>query len=205
VLAVGDAVSRFKPGDRVMGEGSGTYAEIARSREDSLAIMPESLSYEEAAAIPTVFSAAYHMLICRAHLAIGETMLVMAGGSGVGSAAIQIGKAMSARILTTASSEEKLERARALGAHVGINYRVQDFAPRVREETNGEGVDLVFEHIGSPVWEGCFATLKRGGRLVTCGVTAGYLVTPHLVNPDATHPYRYSRSVLPRTSGTSCV
>ena len=180
VLAVGPAVSRFKSGDRVMGEGSATYAEVARAREDSLVAMPASLSYEEAAAIPTVFSAAYHMLICRAHLGLGETMLVMAGGSGVGSAAIQIGKAMTARIITTASSQEKLERAKALGAHVGVNYKEEDFAARVREETGGEGVDLVFEHIGTPVWDGCFASLKRGGRLVTCGVTAGHLVTLHL-------------------------
>jgi NADPH:quinone reductase-like Zn-dependent oxidoreductase len=180
VLTVGDAVTRFKAGDRVMGEGSATYAQIARAREDTLVMMPASLSFEEAASIPTVFSAAYHMLVCRAKLSIGETMLVMAGGSGVGSAAIQIGRAMSARILTTASSDDKLQRARELGARVGINYREQDFAERVREETNGEGVDLVFEHIGTPVWEGCFASLKRGGRLVTCGVTAGYLVTLHL-------------------------
>ena len=180
VLAAGSAVTRFKPGDRVMGEGSGTYAEVARGRDDSLALMPASLSYEEAAAIPTVFSAAYHMLICRSHLGVGETMLVMAGGSGVGSAAIQIGAAMSARIITTASSQQKLERAKNLGAHIGINYKDEDFAARVREETGGEGVDLVFEHIGTPVWEGCFASLKRGGRLVTCGVTAGHLVTLHL-------------------------
>ena len=142
--------------------------------------MPDWLSFEEAAAIPVAFSTAWHMLLCKAQLQMGEDVLVMAGGSGVGSAAIQIAKKAGARVITTASSDEKLDKARALGADEGINYSREDFGQRVRELTEGQGVDVVLEHIGSPVWEGCFASLKRGGRFVICGVTAGHMVELHL-------------------------
>lgn len=181
VAQVGDAVREFQVGDRVVGEAiAGTYAEYARCHPAELAKMPDWLSYEEAAAIPVVFCTAWHMLICKAALQPGETALIMAGGGGVGSAGIQIAKKAGAVVITTASTEEKLERAVALGADYGINYKKDDFAQKVKEITNGEGVDVVLEHIGTPVWEGCFASLRNGGRFVICGVSAGARVELHL-------------------------
>lgn len=181
VAALGGAVTQFQVGQRVMGVGTGgTYAEYARASADRVQPIPEGIPYEEAAGVPTVFCTVWRMLVRKAHIAPGEDVLVMAGGSGVGSAAIQVCKLHGARVFTTASTDDKLEKARGLGADVGINYRQEDFAKRVLELTGGEGVDIVFEHIGTPVWEQCFASLKRGGRLVTCGVTAGHMVQLHL-------------------------
>lgn len=180
VLEVGPQVTKFKPGDRVFGTGSATYAEIARVRPETTELIPPGLSYEEAAAIPVAFCTAWHLLVCKVRLTLGEDVLIMAGGSGIGSAAIQVAKAAGARVFTTASSDAKLEKAKALGADFTINYRTEDFAAKVRELTDGQGVDVVFEHIGTPVWDGCFASLKRGGRFITCGVSAGHLVTLHL-------------------------
>jgi alcohol dehydrogenase len=105
----------------------------------------------------------------------------MGGGSGTGVYGIQFAKAAGARVITTAGSDEKLEKAKALGADEVINHReTPEFSDRVRELTGGQGVDLVFEHIGTPVWESCWASLKRRGRLVICGVTAGHWVSLHL-------------------------
>ncbi|MBI2888006.1 MAG: zinc-binding dehydrogenase [Chloroflexi bacterium] len=175
-------IGRFKKGDRVLGTGvGGTYAEYGRAGTERLHPMPEWMSFEEAAAIPTVFSAAWQALVVRARITFGEDVLVMAAGSGVGSAAIQIAKHAGCRVLTTASSQDKLERARAIGADVGINYREHpEFSKEVLANTGGAGVDLIYEHIGQSVFEQCFRSLKRGGRLVTNGVTAGHLVQLHL-------------------------
>ena len=182
VVAVGSACSRIKVGDRIMGVGnSGAYAEYVRAPEASVQVVSDTIPYEEAAAIPIAFTTSWHMMVCKANLGTAEDVLVMAGGSGIGSAAIQIAKLYGDRVLTTASTDEKLEKAKALGADEGINYReLPEWAPRVRELTGGEGVDLVFEHIGDTVWEQCFASLKRGGRFVTAGVTAGHRVQLHL-------------------------
>ncbi|MSQ14271.1 MAG: hypothetical protein EXR50_00180 [Dehalococcoidia bacterium] len=181
VAAVGSVVRGFKIGDRVMGEAiAGAYAEYARCHPAELALIPEWLSYEEAAAIPVVFCTSWHMLLCKAGLSLGETALIMAGGSGLGSAGIQIAKRAGAAVITTAGSADKLERALALGADYGINYKEEDLAQRVKEITNGRGVDVVLEHIGTPVWEGCFASMANGGRFVICGVSAGHRVQLHL-------------------------
>lgn len=173
---------RLKPGDRVLGVATGgSYAELARARMGELHPVPDWMSFEEAAAVPTVFAAAWQALVVRAGIRLGEDVLVMAAGSGVGSAAIQIAKIAGCRVLTTASSDDKLQKAGELGADVGINYRqFPAFSDNVREHTGGAGVDLLYEHIGQVVWEQAFRSLKRGGRLVTNGVTTGHLVQLHL-------------------------
>lgn len=183
VARLGQGVTGFNVGDRVLGlaaGGKGGYAEYACIQKEDLQPIPQGLSFEEAASIITVFSTAWHMLLCRAKLTIGEDVLVMAAGSGVGSAAIQIAKRVGARVITTASTDDKLEKAKALGADEGINYNKDDFDVKVRELTGGQGVDVVLDHIGAPVWEKCYASLKVGGRFITCGVTAGHRVEFHL-------------------------
>ncbi|MBI4497378.1 MAG: zinc-binding dehydrogenase [Chloroflexi bacterium] len=174
---------RFKKGDRVLGVGSGgTYAEYARAPMDRVHLMPDWMSFEEAAAIPTVYAAAWRAIVVRARITFGEDALVMAAGSGVGTAAIQIAKYAGCRVLTTASSDAKLEKARALGADIGINYKEHpEFSKQVLEHTGGAGVDLIYEHIGQSVFDQCYRSLKRGtGRLVTNGVTSGHLTQLHL-------------------------
>jgi NADPH:quinone reductase-like Zn-dependent oxidoreductase len=141
---------------------------------------PAALSFAEAAALPLDMLTAWHMLIARAQLRIGETVLIHAGGSGVGSAAIQIAKLWGARIFTTVGTPEKAERARALGADETILYRETDFALEVRKLTNKRGVDVVFEHVGGETFERSLRSLARGGRLVTCGATTGAEVTVNL-------------------------
>ena len=134
---------------------------------------PPSLSFAEAAALPLDMVTAWHMLIARAQLRAGETVLVQAGGSGVGSAGIQIAKLWQATVYTTVGNAEKAKRAKELGADETILYRETDFVAAVRALTNKRGVDVVFEHIGADTFERSLKTLARGGRLVTCGATAG--------------------------------
>ena len=134
---------------------------------------PESLSFAEAAAIPLDMVTAWHMLLARAQLRAGETVLVQAGGSGVGSAAIQIARLWHATVYTTVGSAEKAKRAKQLGADETILYRETDFVAVVRALTNKRGVDVVFEHIGGETFERSLKCLAKGGRLVTCGATAG--------------------------------
>ena len=187
VEEVGSEVSRLKIGDRVFGTGSYAQAELMRVNsngqlsQESVELIPDDLSYEDAASVPTAFSMAYHMLHCDGHLQAGEDVLVMGASGGVASGGVQIAKAAGARVIATAGTAEKLERARALGADDVFNYRqVQKFSSLIQELTGGQGVGLVLEHIGGPVWEECWASLKRGGRYVICGVTAGHRVSLHL-------------------------
>jgi NADPH:quinone reductase-like Zn-dependent oxidoreductase len=135
---------------------------------------PENLSFEEAAAVPLVFQTAWHMLVDRAQLQPGEDVLVLGAGSGVGSAAIQIAKFFGARVITTAGSDAKLEKARQLGADYVINHKTQKIRDEVRRITNKRGVDIVFEHVGTATWDDSLASLALSGRLVTCGNTTGY-------------------------------
>jgi alcohol dehydrogenase len=114
-----------------------------------------------------------HMFFDNAKLKAGETVLVHAGGSGIGSAAIQLAKTVGATVYTTVGSDEKAEKALALGADEAINYRKERFEGRVRRLTNRKGVDVVFEHVGADTWGGSILSMKRGGRLVTCGSTTG--------------------------------
>jgi len=185
VEAVGDYVaftSRLAVGDRVAGTGrGGTYAQRTRAHMDFVVKIPDWLTFEEAAAIPTVFAAAWQAMVARAQMRLGEEVLVMAAGSGVGSAAIQLARAAGCRVLTTASSDAKLEKAKTLGAEVGINYREHPkFSEQVLAHTNGRGVDVVYEHIGAAVFEQAYRSLAPGGRFVTNGVTAGHLAELHL-------------------------
>jgi NADPH:quinone reductase-like Zn-dependent oxidoreductase len=142
---------------------------------------PARLSFAEAAALPLDMLTAWHMLVARARFHPGETILVQAGGSGIGSAAIQIARFWNAgRIFTTVGSAEKAERARALGADETILYRETDFSLEIRRLTGKRGVDVVFEHVGGDTFERSLRSLAKGGRLVTCGSTAGAEVTINL-------------------------
>ena len=181
VVEVGDGVPNLRIGDRVLGVfSSGSHAEYAKAHYSDLYNLPENLSYTEGASIPVVFSTAWHLLICKSGLRLGEDVLIMSAGSGVGIAAIQIAKKVGCRVFTTASSEQKLQYAKDLGADEGINYSTEDFSDKVLDLTNGRGVDVVLDHIGASVWEQCFASLKTGGRFINCGVTAGYRADLHL-------------------------
>jgi NADPH:quinone reductase-like Zn-dependent oxidoreductase len=152
----------------------GGYAELVAVPGVNLIPKPPQLSWEEAAALPLVTVTAWHMLVTRANVQPGETVLVQAAGSGVGSIAIQIAKLLGARVLTTASSDEKLAKARELGADVTINYTQADWPKEVRKLTDRKGVDVVVEHTGAATWPGSISSLKNNGRLVTCGATSGF-------------------------------
>jgi NADPH:quinone reductase-like Zn-dependent oxidoreductase len=135
--------------------------------------IPDSLDFEQAASVPLVFLTAWHMLVGRASIRPGQTVLVLGGGSGVGSSAIQIAKLFHARVITTAGDESKLEKARALGADFGINHYKQKISQEVRRITGKEGVDIVVEHVGSATWDESMKSLKPAGTIVTCGATTG--------------------------------
>jgi NADPH:quinone reductase-like Zn-dependent oxidoreductase len=152
----------------------GGCAEFVRVPEVNCLPYPENLSFEQAAAIPLVFQTAWHMLVARAELQPGEDLLVLGAGSGVGSAAIQIGKFFGARVIATAGSDEKLAKARELGADYVINHKSQKIREEVRRITSKLGVDVVFEHVGAATWDDSLASLALAGRLVTCGNTTGY-------------------------------
>jgi NADPH:quinone reductase-like Zn-dependent oxidoreductase len=152
----------------------GGCAEYVRVPEVNCLPYPENLSWEEAASIPLVFQTAWHMLLARAELQPGEDVLVLGAGSGVGSAAIQIAKFFGARVLATAGSEEKLQKAKELGADHLINHKTQKIREEVRRITGKRGVDVVFEHVGAATWDDSLASLAPSGRLVTCGATTGY-------------------------------
>jgi NADPH:quinone reductase-like Zn-dependent oxidoreductase len=152
----------------------GGYAEYVVAPGRNVFAKPTHLTFEEAASMPLVFLTAWHMLVGRAHLRAGETVLVLAAGSGVGIAAVQIAKMLGATVFATASSEAKLARARELGADAGIPYEQVDFAAEARRLTGKRGVDVVIEHTGQSTWEKSIAALARGGRLVTCGASSGY-------------------------------
>jgi NADPH:quinone reductase-like Zn-dependent oxidoreductase len=152
----------------------GGYAEFVAVPGINVIPKPRNLSWSEAAALPLVTLTAWHMLVARANVQPGEDVLVHAAGSGVGSLGIQIAKLRGARVITTASSEEKLAKARELGADETINYTQTNWPKEVRRLTNGRGVDVVFEHTGAATWPGSILSLKKGGRLVTCGATSGF-------------------------------
>jgi NADPH:quinone reductase-like Zn-dependent oxidoreductase len=202
VREVGELVTWAKPGDEVMvnpgvscghcdaclsGEDNlcreydimgyrrnGGYAELVAVPGVNIVPKPPELSWEEAAALPLVTVTAWHMLVTRVNVQPGETVLVHAAGSGVGSIAIQIAKLRGARVITTASTGEKLEKARELGADEAINYTQADWPKEVRRLTDRKGVDVVVEHTGAATWPGSISSLTNNGRLVTCGATSGY-------------------------------
>ena len=153
---------------------NGGYAEFVAVPGVNVIPKPAELSWEEAAALPLVTITAWHMLVTRANVQPGEDVLVHAAGSGVGSIAIQIAKLRGARVITTASSDDKLAKARDLGADETINYTRDDWPKEVRRLTNKKGVDVVVEHTGAVTWPGSISALKNNGRLVTCGATSGF-------------------------------
>ncbi len=209
VAAVGGIVTRIKPGQRVVvspgiscGQCShclsgrdnlcrsyeiiggyridGGYAEYVKLPEVNILPMPEGISFEAAAAVPLTFLTSWNMLVALARVRRGEDVLVMGAGSGVGSAAVQIAKLFGARVIATAGTDEKLSRAKAIGADEGINYATQDLVAEVRRLTVKRGVDVIFEHVGGPLFEKLVPLLAAGGRLVTCGATAGHLAQTDL-------------------------
>lgn len=180
VVDVGSAVDHVRAGDRVVASGSGSYAEYALAPAERTFLLPQECSFDDGGALPTAGLTAYQMVVNRARVRPGDDVLVMAAGSGVSSYAIQIARAVGGRIIATAGSEDKLATARQIGADAVINHYTEDIAARVQELTQGKGVDVVIEHVGAAVWDACFRSLKPGGRLVTCGVTAGHRVDLHL-------------------------
>jgi NADPH:quinone reductase-like Zn-dependent oxidoreductase len=152
----------------------GGYAQFVAAPAVNVIPKPENLEWEEAAALPLVTVTAWHMLVTRAQVRPGEDVLIHAAGSGVGSIGIQVAKLLGARVIATASSDEKLAKARELGADEVVDYSAEDWPREVKRLTNKNGVDVVFEHTGAATWPGSIASLKSNGRLVTCGATSGY-------------------------------
>jgi NADPH2:quinone reductase len=180
VVQVGAAVETIQPGAQVIAAGRGGYAELAVAPSDRVYPLPRGCTFNQGATLPVAGLTAWQMVMNRACVRPGESALITAAGSGVSTFAIQLCRTLGARVITTASSPDKLEKALALGAEAGIDYTREDILERVRTFTGGEGVDVVLEHVGTPVWHACFESLKPGGRFVTCGVTAGHRVELHL-------------------------
>jgi putative PIG3 family NAD(P)H quinone oxidoreductase len=174
IQAVGKNVETWVPGDRVcaLAPGGG-YAEQAVLPQGLLIPLPDSWSYAKGAAVPEVWLTAYANLCQEGAMGAGETVLVHAGASGVGTAAIQIGRELDTRIVVTAGSDKKLARCRELGAVLAINYQRDDFAAAVMNFTDNQGVDLILDCVGGPYLEKNIAILKPYGRLITIGVMGG--------------------------------
>ncbi|HVI94321.1 MAG TPA: zinc-binding dehydrogenase [Anaeromyxobacter sp.] len=182
----------------ILGEHvSGGMAEKLAVPARNVLPKPKNLSFEEAAAVPLTFMTAWHALVARAQLRLGETVLVHAAGSGVGVAAVQIAKLLGATVIATAGSDAKLQRARQLGADHVVNYETQDFVQEVRRITEKRGVEVVFEHVGKKTWEKSILAAGIGGRIVTVGATTGY-------DPltDLRHVFFRQLSILGSTMGT---
>jgi len=159
---------------QVLGERvEGTYAEYVKLAAQNCIPIPADFSFEQAAAFPLVFLTVWRMLITNAQLKPGETLLIIGIGGGVASASLQVARKLGARVIVTSGSDEKLARAKNLGADHGINHRKQDFSEAVRSLTANRGVDVVIDCVGGEIWQKSLAALARGGRLVTCGATAG--------------------------------
>jgi|SRR5262245_12026230 len=160
---------------RILGNAlNGGYAEFVVAPAVNALPKPARLSWPQAAAVPLVFLTAWHMLVHKARVQPGEDVLVLAAGSGVGVAAIQTAKLFGARVIAAASTDDKLAKARALGADDLVNYAQSDFAAEVRRLTDKKGVEIVIEHTGKDTWPKSILSVKRGGRIVTCGATSGF-------------------------------
>ena len=164
----------FCPQFAVLGNNAeGGNCELIAVPRVNVIPIPDSLGFVEAASVPLVFLTAWHMLVGNAKLRAGQTVLVLGAGSGIGTAAIQIGKLLGAEVITTAGDERKLARARELGADHTIDHYKQKISDEVKRITNRRGVDVVFEHVGKATWAESIKSLKYGGTLVTCGATTG--------------------------------
>jgi len=225
VSEIGDGVTGLKVGDRVVmnpslscgkcefcqrgdvsmcttyklvGEHtSGTFCDQIVLPAENAIPFPESLSFEDAASLPLVFVTAWRMLITRGRLRAGEDVLIHGASAGVGIACIQIAKVTGARVYAAASTDEKLELCRSLGADVLIHAEKEDVARRIRELTARRGVDVVVDYVGKATWQKSLQSLSRGGRLVTCGATTGY-------NPeeDLRHIFYRQLEVIGSTMGS---
>ncbi|MBM4384824.1 MAG: NADPH:quinone oxidoreductase family protein [Deltaproteobacteria bacterium] len=174
VRAVGDGVRGFAPGDRVLaGPGLGAFAERALVAARDAHELPSAMSFAEGAALPTIYPTSYAGLVFRARLAQGETLLVHAAAGGVGSAAVQIGRALGARVIATASGEEKLKIAREAGADVAIDYTREDWVARVLAETWGRGADVIYDSVGGDVFDKSLKCIAWNGRLLVIGFAGG--------------------------------
>ncbi|HWE76952.1 MAG TPA: zinc-binding dehydrogenase, partial [Pseudolabrys sp.] len=210
IAAVGPGVTQFKPGQKVVMYGAMTCGKCVNCSEgrDNLCEnvggvlgfhidgfardlinmparlvvpVPDGVSLRDAACAPIAFGTTEHMLFDNARLRPGETILVHAAGSGIGSVAIKMAKALGCTVITTVGDDDKAEKAKALGADHVINYKKDRFEGVTRKLTAKKGVDVVFEHVGGEGFNGSLLVLKRGGRLVTCGSTAGPTVTINLM------------------------
>src|SRR5919197_959616 len=210
IVAVGAGVSALRPGDHVVMYGALTcgVCKACRDGRDNLCEnvagvmgfhidgfardlinlparlvipVPKGVGFRDAACAPIAFSTVEHMLFDNAKLEPGETILVQAGGSGIGTVAIKMAKALGCTVITTVGDDGKAEKAKALGADHVINYRTDRFEGAVRKITGKKGVDVVFEHVGAETFNGSLLSLKRGGRLVTCGSTSGPTTTFNLM------------------------
>jgi NADPH:quinone reductase-like Zn-dependent oxidoreductase len=158
----------------VIGEHTdGTHAEQIAVPASNVYELPGDISFEEAAAFPLVFETVYRMLVTRAGLAEGEWVLVWGAGSGIGSAALVLAKALGANVVATSSSDEKLATASELGADAVVNHRTGDVVKAVKEATGGPGVDVVVEHVGEATWQQTLQSVRRRGRIAVCGATSG--------------------------------
>jgi NADPH2:quinone reductase len=176
VAQVGPGVDGYKAGERVMAwPGHGGYAEYVTAPAVSVYAMPATLSFEEAAGVPVVFLTAYHLLKTCARMQPGETVLVQAAASGVGTIAVQLAKLWGARVVATASTDDKLKRVQELGADILINYGQRDFAAEVLRLTDGRGVEIVLECVGGEVLTKSLTCLAPMGRLVIYGRASGTL------------------------------
>lgn len=169
------ADTKLAIGTPVMGlVNGGAYAEYAVMPADRAMVIPDNLSFVEAVAIPEVFLTAYQTLYWHGKLAKGETAFIHAAGSGVGTAAIQLAKHIShAKIITTAGSAEKLDFAKELGAHVGINYKTEDFPSKVLQATDNAGADVILDFVGASYWEKNYQSIAIDGRWVLIGILGG--------------------------------
>src|SRR5271170_1006507 len=209
IRAVGPGVSGFRVGEAVVAYGGLTCGTCKACREgrDNLCenvagimgfhvdgfardlvnmparlviLVPAGIGFRDAACAPVAFATVQHMLFDNAKLEPGETILVQAGGSGIGTTAIKMAKAIGATVITTVGDDAKAAKAKALGADHVINYKTERFETIVRKLTGKKGVDVAFEHVGPDTFNGSLLCLKRGGRLVTCGSTSGQSTTVNL-------------------------
>jgi NADPH:quinone reductase-like Zn-dependent oxidoreductase len=225
VVEVGEYVSGFKAGQRVLvapmhfcgrcpkcvaglqnqcreftvlgNAVDGGNCELIAVPAANVIAIPDSLDFNQAASVPLVFVTAWHMLVGRAGIRPGQTVLVLGASSGVGIAAIQIAKLFHCRVITTAGDETKLAKGRELGADFGIDHYKQKISEEVRKITNKEGVDIVVEHVGAATWDESVRSLKTGGTLVTCGATSG----PN-VSLDLRHLFARQLTLLGSYMGT---
>jgi NADPH:quinone reductase-like Zn-dependent oxidoreductase len=183
---------RFCPDVRVVGGNhAGGYAELCVVPATHVHHIPDTVSYEEAVTVPTIWSTAWHGLVTVGELRIGEWVMIHAAASGVSTAAIQLAKRMGARVLATAGSDRKLEVARKLGADLAVNNRTDDFVAAAKEVTGGDGIDMVFDHVGPALFQPSLFALRPRGRMIFCGVTTGNDATFNL-----SHAYHFGIQLL---------